>query len=149
MQKDLFSEFLTLGWKKEKTKQIFIPNKDIVLGDYIIARLDNFGCKIHYLTNGNMLTIPKDWLDIFSVLNTYSGAQVIYLKEGNDSIDNIIYYMLLIITYLDLGRGEDLLKVLGKISEVRTTDFREWMMRVHNIELSPLQFVSIDKIIDI
>lgn len=148
IQKDLFSEFLTLRWEKEN-KNINIHTRDLVLADYIIARLNNSGCTIHYLTNGNRVIIPKPWLDIFSALSVYTGARIIHIKDTGDEIDNLIYYMLLVIVYLDLGRGEDLLKVLGKICEVKTTKFREWLKDSHNIELEPLQFISVDNTISI
>lgn len=146
-QKELFSQFL----------KITVPSpldlsreKDIVVGDFIIARLNSDGCCIHYLKKGDKLEIPKEWLDLFSSFNVHSGAQCIHLKDkGGDAIDKVIYYMLLTITYLDLERKDGLLNLLGQIGEIGTGDFRAWVKEEFDIELKPFLYTSLYKIIEI
>lgn len=144
-QKELFTEFINFRWgdRSEAGINTEVPTKDIILGELTIARLNNKGCTIHYLSNGNSVCIPQIWIDIFTSFNVYSGAQVIHIGKGLDRVDNVIYYMLLLVVSLDLKRGDEFLEILGKLSEIKTIDFREWVEEKFNINLRPIQFSGI------
>lgn len=148
MHKNIFLNFVGMEWLN-KNNPVNISEKDIVLGEYIIARLNNSGCQIHYLTNGNKIIIPKPWLDIFSALNTHSGAQIIHAGNKGDSVDKVIYLMLKFIVLLDSKRGEDALDILGNVGIIKTQEFRDWIEKNCDIKLKPIQFISVDNIIDI
>lgn len=148
--KELFTEFIKFRWVDNRSEQSTeIPGKDVALGDFTIARINSRGCIIHYLANGNKVEIPKTWMDLFTSFNIYAGAQVIHEGLTGDNIDKMIYYMLLLVVVLDLKRGDEFLKILGSISEIKTLGFRNWVKENFNINLEPIQFTSIKKDLDI
>lgn len=136
------------------------PNrlKDIKISDYIIARLFPNGCKIIYLFNGSSLFIPWSWLDLFTTFNMHSGDKIYHLSKLNDleNLDNIDKILLLfsklsysIDSNLSRINGDEFLEILGEIGTTGTHVFRDWCKDEFKINLDPLEYVSLDKNLEI
>ena len=147
MIKELFIEFLSLGYYKKGIKQNYL--RDINLGNYIIARLSDLGCSVLYLTSGNRFDISWRWLDLFNSFNIFCGERIrvknITIDKDCDNVDQIIYYFTQLVDNLNNKNGELVLDLLSNIVVTKTSDFRKWYLKKTNEILEPIEFSSLNK----
>lgn len=148
---DIFQEFMKLSYVPSK----HFPIKDIRVDNYIICRCDISNYIIQYLYNGSSFVIPRKWGDIFSSFNVYLGDRVNYLRETekDNKIEQVIKGMTNLFIRLDRSfkdiPGQEVLDILGDLSLINTDDFRVWCKDELNIELDPLEYISISNNIKI
>ena len=147
--KDIFEEFLSLSWNGYGVRPKTDIIEDVVIGDYIIARVGGFGILIVWLVNGNKVKIPWEWLDIFTSFNTIHGERVLWLKESEvrDKIDQIIYKFTLLVNQFNWGKGREFLETLADICSTKTSEFREWFSTETGEKLKPLELRMVDNTI--
>jgi len=147
--KELFKEFLALSWSGHGNRMRGL--EDVTLGDYIIARITDFGITVIWLVNGNKLRIPWEWVDLFSSLNTIYGERILWKKEkiDDDGIDKLIYRFTLLINQFNWGKGTDFLSTLADICNLRTNEFIEWYSTESGEKLKPLELITVDETIKI
>lgn len=145
----VFYEFMNLAYNKRA--EMRIEQGDILLKGGIIARCSDSGIKVHYLTNGNSIHIPKEWLNIFDQFNTHSGERVLYINslENLNDVSYIIYKFLRLIIYFETKNGEKFLNTLGDICTTKTKGFRDWFEEKFETTLRPIEFSSLDKTVSI
>ncbi len=145
--KDIFEEFLSLSWNGHGVRPSKEIIEDVVLGDYIIARVSGSGILIIWLVNGNKVKIPWEWLDLFTSFNTIHGERVLW-NGGNlrrdDNVSEIIYKFTLLINQFNWGKGEDFLCTLADICSIGTKDFIEWFNTESGEKLRPLELRMVD-----
>ena len=147
--KDLFTEFLALSWKGHGSRTSSL--EDVILGNYIIARISYSGITVIWLANGNKLKIPWEWVDLFSSLNTIYGDQILWNrdKEGLDRVDRIICKFTLLINQFNWNKGEDFLNTLADICDLGTKDFIEWYYTESGEKLEPIKLITANETIKI
>ena len=147
--KELFLEFLALSWAGHGDRMRGL--EDIILGEYIIARITSSGITVIWLVNGNRLKIPWEWVDLFSSLNTIYGERIMWKREGSDDdkIDRIIYKFTLLINQFNWGKGEDFLNTLADICSLGTSEFIEWHNTESGEKLKPLELMTAEETIKI
>lgn len=144
----ILKEFMTLDYSPgNRTEKL----DDVVLGNYIIARITYDGIHILWLSCGNKLWIPWKVIDLFTSLNTKWGEKILW--EGYDEeapyLDRLIYLFVLLINQFNWGRGKDFLETLGTICEIGTTKLREWIQTEFKEKLLPLELTTVEKTIQI
>lgn len=142
---NVFSEFMELSY----TPGCGVPWKgisDMKIKEGIIARKTENGVKVLYLTNGNSLFVPKEWIDLFSQLNAHSGEKILYVNSlpENDKIGTLIYLFLRLVMFIDAEKGEKILSILSDICELGTQEFRNKLEEEYEVSLRPLEFRSLD-----
>lgn len=142
--RELFKEFMELSYYPGKREKGL---RDIDVMDYVIARVTEEGCRIIYIYSGASVLIPWGWIDLFSALNVHSGNRI--LNIGNPENDDITEFGILFTTfviYLDKQlsgvNGSELLDILGDISDMGTSKFREWLKSEFSLTLEPLIYTS-------
>ena len=147
--KKLFSEFTTLNWVGFSFRDIGL--EDLILDEYILARLTSEGLEIIWLANGNHLKIPWEWIDLFSSFNTINGEKVMWLniKPGDDDIDKTIYRFTYLINTFNWSKGKEFLDTLADICSSRTDAFIKWFSEKTGETLKPLELRTADNIIEI
>ena len=146
--KEIFEEFMSLSWNGHGVR----PNtgiEDVVLGDYIIARVSGSGILVIWLANGNKVKIPWEWLDLFTSFNTIHGERVLWLKEDSidDKIDEIIYKFTLLVNQFNWGKKDEFLCTLADICSIGTKEFIEWFNTESGEKLRPLELRLVDNTI--
>lgn len=144
--KDLFNEFMILDYLGHENK---IPNhfKDIDLNNYIILR-QNESWQILYLTNGNSITFPREFINIFNSLNTYYGDKILYkepLNINDDKISGLIYNMILLISSINSNKLQNILNTITTICTIGTKELREFFKDNYNKVLDPIRLDTVDK----
>ena len=147
--KSLFEEFLSLSWHGYGVRSKGDTVDDIILGDYIIARVSSSGILIIWLVNGNKVKIPWEWLDIFTSFNAIHGERVLWLNksEVNDKIDEIIYKFTLLVNQFNWGKGKEFLETLADICSIGTSEFREWFNTESGEKLRPIELSMVENTI--
>lgn len=148
--KDLFIEFLSLTWGGHGNRTTTL--EDTILDDYVISRVTDLGMAIIWLTNGNKLKIPWEWIDLFSSLNTVYGERILWTNRNTttlDKIDTFIYKFTLLINQFNWGRGKEFLGTLGDLCNLKTNEFIEWYYTESGEKLKPLELITVDEIIRI
>lgn len=151
----IFKEFYELSYKDTipKLEQCF---KDTKISDYIILRQSNSGNCVHYLYNGSSFIVPIKWVHLFSSLNVHSGDKIIRnwkLIDSEDIVSKIGFYLTYLIYITDLlgtrDVGDDILNTISRIITIGTEEFRLWVHSEFNLSLEPLEYKSLDDIINI
>ena len=140
--KDIFKEFMTLAYSSGKVMEGL---EDIVIGDYIIARITGHGLRVLWLLNGNKLRISWKMVDLFTSLNTTNGEKVVWEgknRGGEDNVEKIIYLLVLLINQFNWGKGKDFLETLACICETGTGEFREWFEKEFGEKLQPIELIT-------
>ena len=104
--------------------------EDVVIGNYIIARITGHGLRVLWLLNGNKLKISWKMVDLFTSLNTINGEKVMWEGKhdtNEDKVGKIIYLLVLLINQFNWGKAKDCLETLACICETGTEYFREWI----------------------
>ena len=130
--KSLFEEFLSLSWHGYGVRSKGDTVDDIILGDYIIARVSSSGILIIWLVNGNKVKIPWEWLDIFTSFNAIHGERVLWLNKSEVN---------------DWGKGKEFLETLADICSIGTSEFREWFNTESGEKLRPIELSMVDNTI--
>lgn len=138
--RELFLEFLALSWSGHGERMRGL--EDIVLGDYIIARLLDSGIIVIWLANGNRIKIPWEWVDLFTSFNVIYGERVLWKKDiaKYDNVEKIIYKMTLLVNQINWGRKAEFLENLADICSLGTKDFIEFFRVESGETLRPLEF---------
>lgn len=143
---NIFTEFMSLYYKNSGIKPGSL--KDINIGSGVIARLDSIGCTVYYLTTGNYIRIPWEYIDLFSSLNTYSGNRILSLNSETD-VEKFIQLFVKFINLLNNGSNNEsnssVVSVLMNILDFGTRKFREWYLSKFNKNMEPVEFFSPDK----
>lgn len=148
---EVFSEFISLSYNSSAKINTRLE-KDIPISEYIIARYKKTGVEFHYLYCGASFSIPDPWGNIFSAFNVYLGDRVNYLgvenfKELGD-IEKTIYLMTKLFIFLDRSlnnnSGQELLNILGKLSDIDTGSFRLWMLEKYELRIEALEFNTVN-----
>ena len=145
--KDLFNEFMILSYLEHENK---IPNqfKDINLGNYIILR-QNESWQILYLTSGNSVIFPREFINIFNSLNTYCGNKILYKEpDEQDKISCLIYNVILLINSINSmnkSKFQDVLNTVATICTIGTKELRKFFKDNYNKTLDPIRFDSINQ----
>lgn len=147
--KAIMKEFMKVGYSGPGNRVDKL--EDIVLGNYIIARITYSGIQVIWLGNGNRLSIPWEIIDLFSSLNTIYGEKILWegYKEEADDIEKLIYLFVFLINQFNWSRGKSFLDALGMISEIGTHNLREWIEKEFNEKLPPLELVTLERTIQI
>jgi hypothetical protein len=144
MIENIFTEFMNLYYTStgNRPKEL----KDIPIKPGIIVRVTDNDYTIHYLTNGNYIRIPWEYIDLFSSLNTYAGDRILHDRmEECTPANKFIKHFVLLTKYLSLGNGDLFLYTLAEICDLGTKDFRDWYNIKFNKNLNPIEFFSPDK----
>ena len=139
---NIFIEFMSLYYQNSGIKPSSL--KDISIQSGVIARLTKIGCTIYYLTTGNYIRIPWEFIDLFSSLNTYSGNRILSIEPKN-YVEKFIHLFIKFINLLNNQEGYTLVPVLSEIVSIKTNTFREWYKNKFNKNLEPIEFFSPDK----
>ncbi len=140
---NIFTEFMSLYYKNSGVKPSSL--KDIQIGSGIIARCSEIGCTIYYLTTGNYIRVPWEFMDLFFSLNMYSGNRILSLVPEND-IESLIQLGVKFTGSLNNNaQNSTIISILTNIIDMRTKDFREWFFKKFNKHLEPIEFFSPDK----
>lgn len=144
MIEDIFTEFMNLYYTSSGSKSKTL--KDIPLKPGIIVRVTENNYTIHYLTNGNYIRIPWEYVDLFSSLNTYAGDRILNDRmEECTAVNKLIRHFIILLKYLSVGNGDLFLYTLAEICEIGTKDFRDWYNIKFNKKLNPIEIFSLDK----
>lgn len=158
--KEIFNEFYKLSYSASlENNKSLPPFSDHIVTDYVILRIMSTGYTIYYLYNGSFIFIPEKWIDIFSSLDTHSGDRVVdsYLNcreiIENDSLIRFGVLMINLVHYIN-GRlskidGDKLLETLGELSVIGTKKFRDWCSSEFGLNLDPIEYRSLDGILEI
>jgi len=138
--KEIFKEFLELGYKKSKA-----PTRpsDVEIGNLVIGRTWKEGYQVYYLHSGTSIIIPWKWIDIFGQLFVHSGHKILERQPNkNDKVEKLIYWM----TKLQekLMTRNNILEVIGQICKIGTGCFRK-----EYPDFPPIQYISRIKQIEI
>ena len=139
---NIFTEFMALYYKSNGVRPSLL--KDIPIQSGVIARCTDVGCTIYYLTMGNYIRIPWEFMDLFFSLNTYSGNRIISLSPENN-IEKFIQSFVLFTGYLSNSNEDYIVSSLSNIVDLGTKEFREWYKDKFNRTLEPIEFFSINK----
>lgn len=144
--KDLFKEFLSLYYTKSRIER----SRDIHLDTGIIARLEDISCNIYYLSNGNRINIPWQYIDLFSSLDVYCGARLEKIVIQDD-IEKAMYLFFLLARELTLKNGKKFLNVLSAIFDNKEAidTFRAWCLTEFDLKLEEITLYSLDKTVKI
>ena len=148
---DLFNEFISLSYNSMAKINMRLE-KDIPVSEYIIARYKKTGVEVLYLYCGASFSIPDPWGNIFSAFNVYLGDRINYLEiEDFDKLGDIektVYLMTKLFILLDRSLnnnlGQELLNILGKLSDIDTESFRLWMLEKYELRIEALEFNTIN-----
>lgn len=148
---DLFNEFISLSYNSLAKINTRLE-KDIPVSEYIIARYKKTGVEVLYLYCGASFSIPDPWGNIFSAFNVYLGDRINYLGiEDFDELEDIektVYLMTKLFILLDRNlnnnSGQELLNILGKLSDIDTESFRLWMLEKYELRIEALEFNTIN-----
>lgn len=145
----VFTEFMKLSYvSSTKPRNSF---EDLKIDEYIICRRQGDKVSIIYLHNGARFIIPSGWADIFSSFNVFLGSRLNYiglLDEENSDSEVIIYLMTKL--FINLEKKlintdiDEVLDILGELGIRNTDKFREWCKTEFNIDLEPLEFISLN-----
>ena len=143
--RELFKEFIQISYNPDFTWHSDL--RDLSIGSGAIARVGNSGIKVHYLTSGSRITIPKEYILLFEQLNVSYGDRILYINRLNkkDTISKFIYKFLRLLLYLNASRGKDFIDTLLEICEIGSQEFRDWVWSNFKINLRPLEFNSLEK----
>lgn len=108
--------------------------------------------EVLYLYCGASFSIPDPWGNIFSAFNVYLGDRINYLGiEDFDELGDIektVYLMTKLFILLDRNlnnnSGQELLNILGKLSDIDTESFRLWMLEKYELRIEALEFNTIN-----
>ena len=77
----IVKDFITLTEYKPGNFVRFNGIKDYKVSEYIILRRQFGNYYVLFLFNGSMITIPWEWIDLFSSMNVSNGNEIKYIKE--------------------------------------------------------------------
>lgn len=140
--KDILREFMALAYSSGKPMEGL---EDVVIGNYIIARITGHGLRVLWLLNGNKLKISWKMVDLFTSLNTINGEKVMWEGKhdtNEDKVGKIIYLLVLLINQFNWGKGKDFLETLACICETGTEEFREWFEKEFGEKLQPIELIT-------
>lgn len=144
---NIFTEFMALYYRNNGVKPGSL--KDISIGSGVIARCNEIGCTIYYLTTGNYIRIPWEMMDLFYSLNTYSGNRIMSL-EAIGNIEQLIQGFTKFISLLNNNPRESvIMPVFTSILDLGTREFREWCLSKFDKKLDPIEFFSPNKNLEI
>ena len=145
MQAELLKECLTLG---NYTNLLHSKTlRDVSLGNFVIGRSMPSEFVIYFLYNGDHIHIPWEWIDIFKSYNTGFGhrAQSIAPQSESSVLDKFIYLSLKAVIYYTIGEGERFVKLIAKLSEIGTSEFRKWYKDEFDKDLPSIDILGTDK----
>ncbi len=144
MIKDLFKEYLTLGYTPGESRKTF---RDVDLGNYIIARETRRGYVIHYLFNGTRIEIDWEWVEVFEEFNVWRDNRDLVAEDGLETF--ILSFSRLVDSLFTSKPDSDTLEILGDICQLGTKRFKKWLEEEEFFELKeklkPIKYISLEK----
>ena len=152
----IVKDFITLTEYKPGNFVRFNGIKDYKVSEYIILRRQFGNYYVLFLFNGSMITIPWEWIDLFSSMNVSNGNEIKYimqspLREEEDDVVTMTGLRFFGISEI-IGRSfsrfsidsDKFIEFLSEIGNTGTTDFRDWIDSEFGLKLPNLEFDSID-----
>ena len=132
MNVEILEEYIGLGYTKSKRMGLV----DKALNSTTILRKQADGDTVYYLTSGDSLFIPYQWIDLFEGLYLYNGDKILFKPYyGKDYMEDFIY------TWMKYEKEESL-EILTDLCIIGTGKFREWMKERYKIRFNPFELTT-------
>lgn len=141
---DVFTEFMTLNYKKGKWSHE--DNLlDTQLDSFTISRFFDKGVKIIFLNSGTSIFIDKNWLDIFISLNTFAGYKIKSMSDDIDKEDELSSFISKFCEFQHLLYTNNKLAIdkFSEICLIGTEEMRKLVSSKFNINLPTIEYYSI------